>query len=383
MKRVNNIYQWIAIVAITLLLGGCVNRGSHSLEDYQIDLYTPHYASGFKILAAENASSSIIEIRDPWQGAKDVATRLFISRDGESAPSNFDGQTITERAARIVCMSSTQIAMLDAMNCAQCVVGVSGIDFISNEYVTSHRESIGDVGYDSNINYELIIALNPDIVLIYGMNGASAMEAKLRELDIPFAYIGEYLEESPLGKAEWMVAVAEIVGKREEGEAIFSKIPAQYNALKQSAKEVTSRPKVMINTPYGDSWVMAPQGSYMAQLIADAGGQYIYAESHNTTRSESIDIEQAYLMASNADLWINLGTINSLAELKSQLPKFADIPCMVQGEIYNSTKRRNPSGGNDYWESGVVNPDIVIRDLITIFHPELATDSLVYYKKLE
>ncbi len=232
------------------------------------------------------------------------------------------------------------------------------------------------------MNYELLLSLNPDLVLIYGMNGASPMEAKLSELNIPYAYIGEYLEESPLGKAEWMVAVAEMVGKREEGERLFSAIPQRYNALKESANEAATKPKVMINTPYGDSWVMAPNGSYVAQLIADAGGDYIYAANSKSTRSESIDIEEAYLMASQSDLWINLGTLCTLDELKRQIPKFADVPCVVRGEVYNANKRLNPSGGNDYWESGFVHPDIVLRDLITIFHPELATDSLVYYKKL-
>ncbi len=383
MKRADNIFKLVALVAITLLFGACVNGGTHSLEDYKIDLYTPRYATGFKILAAENSTSSVIEVSNPWQGAKGVTTHLFIAREGESAPSNFEGQIIKNDAERIVCMSSTQIAMLDAVDCAEHVVGVSGIDYISNEYVTSHKASIADVGYEGNLNYELLLSLNPDLVLIYGMNGASTMEAKLSELNIPFAYIGEYLEESPLGKAEWMVAIAEIVGRREEGESHFSAIPQRYNALKESVKERASKPKVMINTPYGDSWVMAPNGSYVAQLIADAGGDYIYAANSKSTRSESVDIEEAYLMASKSDLWINLGLLNSLADLRSQFPKFADVPCVVRGEVYNSNKKLTSSGGNDYWESGVVNPDIVLRDLITIFHPELATDSLMYYKKLE
>ncbi|MFR9584383.1 MAG: ABC transporter substrate-binding protein [Rikenellaceae bacterium] len=377
--------KYILLSVVTFLVIACTNNSSTSLEEYNIELYKPTYAEGFKILKADNKVSTIIEVKNPWQGAKNVATRLFIARDGESAPQGFDGQIISSDAGRIVCMSSTQIAMLDAVKCADRVVGVSGIDYISNEYITSHKTSISDVGYEGNINYELLLSLNADLVLIYGLNGASTMESKLSELDIPYAYIGEYLEESPLGKAEWMVAVGEIVGKREEAEKHFLAIPKRYNELKAIASKIdaSSKPKVMINTLYGDSWVMAPAGSYVAQLIADAGGDYIYSANNKTTRSESIDIEEAYLMASKADLWINLGMLNSLADLKSQFPKFADVPCVVRGEVYNSNKKLTPSGGNDYWESGVVNPDIVLRDLITIFHPELASDSLIYYKKLK
>lgn len=370
--------------AAALILGACASSTTTSLEDYNIELYRPTYAAGFTILGAEESQSTIIEVRNPWQGAKEVTTRLFIARDGESAPRNFQGQILKSDAERIVTMSSTQIAMLEMVDCASRVVGVSGIDFISNEYISSHREKIGDVGYDGNINYELLISLNPDLVMIYGLNGASTMESKLEELSIPYTYIGEYLEESPLGKAEWMVAVSEIVGRRETGESRFEAIPQRYNELRDRVGEidVASKPKVMINTPYGDSWVMAPRGSYVAQLIADAGGEYLYAERGSTTRSESIDIEEAYLMASQADMWLNLGLIASREELTRLFPKFADIPCVVRGELYNSTKKLNPSGGNDYWEAGVVNPDIVLRDLITIFHPELSQESLVYYKKL-
>lgn len=376
---------YILLAIVMSIITACTNGDTTSLEEYNIEIYKPTYAEGFKILKSENHESTIIEISNPWQGAKDVATRLFISRNEESAPSDFNGQIINGDAKRIVCMSSTQIAMLDIVGCADRVVGVSGIDYISNEYISTHKESIGDVGYDGNLNYELLLSLNPDLVLIYGLNGASTMESKLAELDIPYAYIGEYLEESPLGKAEWMVAVAEMVGKREEAEKHYSAIPQRYNELKALASKIDtdSKPKVMINTPYGDSWVMAPNGSYVAQLIADAGGNYIYADNNKSTRSESIDIEEAYLMASKSDLWINLGLLNSLADLKSQFPKFADVPCVINGEVYNSNKKLNPSGGNDYWESGVVNPDIVLRDLITIFHPELVSGELIYYKKLK
>ena len=140
-------------------------------------------------------------------------------------PNGYEGQVLRGEARRIVTMSSTQIAMLEAVDCQNRVVGVSGIDFISSENIQSRRESIGDLGYEGNVNYELLLSLEPDIVLLYGTMGANVMEAKLTELGIPFIYIGEYLEESPLGKAEWVVPVAEIVGKGKTGIEFFSEIP--------------------------------------------------------------------------------------------------------------------------------------------------------------
>ncbi len=376
-------------VFFALLFFGCTNSGADALADYSVEVYSPEYATGFSILRSKEAErkSTVIEVQNPWQGAKGVATHLFIARNGESAPEGFDGQIVREGVNRIVCMSSTQIAMLGAVGMERCVVGVSGIDFISNEYIVAQRGKMADVGYDGSIDYELILSTGADLVLIYGMSSASPMEGKLKELTIPYLYIGEYLEESPLGKAEWLVAVAEIVNRREEAERIFSQMSQRYNDMKQSAKEGLNRDvskrRVMINTPYGDAWVMAPNGSYMAQLIADAGGDYIYSSSAGSTKSQSIDVEEAYVMAAHADVWLNVGTISSLDELKRQLPKFADVPCVVRGEVYNSNKKVNKYGGDDYWESGVVNPDIVLRDLITIFNSDNVDESLVYYRKVK
>ena len=267
---------YILLSAILAAATACHPRSAASLGDFDISLYAPAYSSGFEIFGAEGMESTILKTYAPWQGAEGEETLLFIARNGEQAPADFPGQVLEGDARRIVCMSSTYIAMLDALGEPQRVVGVSGIDYISNPYVASHKEQIGDVGYDGNMNYERLLSLSPDIVLLFGVSGASAMEPKLRELGIPYAYMGEYLEQSPLGKAEWLVAVAEIAGMRERGEEVFREIPLRYDSLKTLAAKAERKPVVMLNTPYGDSWLMAPPSSYVARLIADAGGQYVY-----------------------------------------------------------------------------------------------------------
>jgi iron complex transport system substrate-binding protein len=272
--------------------------------------------------------------------------------------------------------------MLTAIGKSEYTVGVSGIDFISDEYVSNNRDKVRDVGYDNNIDYETLLALAPDIVLLYGVNAASAMEVKLQELGIPYIYIGEYVESSPLGKAEWVVAIAEIAGCREEGEKFFGEIPTRYNHLKELAASATSKPKVMLNTPYADSWFMPSVRSYAVQLIADAGAEYIYSQN-KSHQSTPISLEQALLLASAADVWINVGNIASLAQLKSENPRFATIPSVTSGRVYNNTKRTNNAGGSDFWESGALNADIVLNDMIKLLHHNAPTDSLHYYKRLE
>lgn len=130
---------------------------------------------------------------------------------------------------------------------------------------------------------------------------------------------------------------------------------------------------------------MASTESYVARLIADAGGDYIY-KKNTSNRSLPIDLEEAYMLTAQAGMWLNAGSAASLGELKSQFPKFANTRCVRNGAVYNCNKRLNAAGGNDYWESGVVRPDVVLHDLIAIMHPEALDENdreLHYYQRLE
>lgn len=369
------------ILASLLLLVSCVSNKKTSLEAFNQDIYTPEYASGFKILGADNVQSTLIQVFNPWQGAKDVKMSYFISRNGEQAPAGFTGPTIPAGAKQIVCMSSSYIAMLDALGQADRIVAVSGIDYVSNPYIIAHKDSIKDMGPE--MNYELLLGLKPDVVLLYGIGDAqTAVTDKLKELSIPYMYVGEYLEESPLGKAEWMVALSELTDSREKGIEIFSEIPKRYQTLKDLTASVEQRPTVMFNTPWNDSWIMPSTKSYMAQLVNDAGADYIYKE--NTSNSSApIGLETAYGLIQKADYWINVGMASTLDELKAVNPKFTDAKSVREKTAYNNNLRLTATGGNEYWESAVVRPDIVLRDLIHIFHPELVSDSLYYYRHLE
>ena len=366
-----------------ILFAACNGKKKASPGDFNRSLYVPEYAIGFDIKGADGYKSTIITVTNPWQGADSITMQLFIARDGEPVPEGFTGQVLEGDASRIVAMSSTHIAMLDAVGEAGRVVGVSGIDYISNPVIVAKRDSIGDVGYEGNINYELLLSLEPDLVLLYGINGASSMEGKLNELGIPFVYIGDYLEESPLGKAEWMVAISEIVGRRADGEKTFAGIHVRYNDLKRKVTDaVLDTPSVMLNTPYGDSWFMPSTESYVVRLVKDAGGYYLYDKNTGNT-SMPIDLEEAYRLTSEADMWLNVGMAKSLDELKTLCPKFTDTRCFRNGNVWNNNLRTSAVGGNDYYESAVVNPDILLRDLVKIFHSGLVEEDFVYYRQLK
>lgn len=373
-----------------LLLTGCNGSTGLSTADFTETAYRPRHAAGFEIRTRKNsgdpsAESRLIIVRNPWQGAKDIEQQLLVLRGGDRAPADFEGQAVKAPVRRVVCLSSTYVAMYEFLDETDRVVGVSGIDYISNPRIGKLRElgRVHDIGYDTNLNFELLASLAPDLVLLYGVTGESSiLTGKLRELSIPYIYIGDYIEESPLGKAEWAVVVGELCDKLDEAAGRFARLAERYEALKASfrADTAAARPRVMLNTPYRDTWFMPPVGNYMVRLIEDAGGEYIYPQN-TSGYSRSIDIEEAYLLATQADVWINTGMWSSLDDLKAQAPKFARVPAVNRRRVWNNNLHATPAGGSDFWESGVVHPDLILEDLHRLFHNE--EGGYHYYHRLQ
>ena len=384
MKR----FALLIAVLTGLLASGCGGSATRSAADFTVEIYTPEYASGFDIRGRDKDAATLVTVRNPWQGAGNVEQHLLILREGAKAPAGLDAQVVKAPVRHVVCMSSSHVAMFDALGEVRRISGVSGIDYISNTYVNEHRYcgEVRDVGYDTNLNFELLASMRPDLVLLYGVTGENTVvTGKLRELGIPYIYVGDYMEESPLGKAEWLMVAAELCNVRDKGAETFRGIAARYNALKTriAGAARSPRPKVMLNTPYRDTWFMPSSRSFMVRLIEDAGGEYVYTKNDSDT-SVAVDLEEAYLLASAADTWINVGPCNTLAELTAQNPKFADVPAVRNRQVFNNNRRQTPAGGSDFWESGVIRPDLVLHDLCAVFNPQAAdTAELYYYKRLE
>ncbi len=387
-RGVERICAMLFVALSALFLASCGASQGEGSKFYDKPLYEPHYASGFEILTHEGCSSSLLRVTRPWQGDEAECFELLILRNGEQAPAGFSGSVLEGDAERIVALSSSNVAMFDALGKASTIVGVSGLDYISSLAIRERGEQglTKDVGYDSNLNFELLLSLRPDVVLLYSVAGGnSTITAKLTQLGIPYLYIGDYAEESPLGKAEWLVAMGEICGQRTKAEEKFASCRERYESIAEQVaqSDIKNKPRVVLNTPYRDVWYLPHNDSYMVKLICDAGGDYFY-DGNSSQQTQPISIELAYKLVSESDIWLNTGAmVNSIADLKRSIPKFADMPPVVNGAVYNSTARTTAMGGSDFYESGVVRPDMVLADLVEIMHPEILDHELYYYQKLE
>jgi ABC-type Fe3+-hydroxamate transport system, periplasmic component len=371
---------WILIFGVFIFSCKHNKEQSKNNKEYEV-YYKPNFSERFVI--EKDGDDKRLIVLNPWQGSQNTKFTYTLTNS-----KNDDVHTVKIPVERVICLSSTHVAFINFVDEIDKIVGVSGVEYISNEYAQQRiaNKQIVDVGYENYLSYEVIASLSPDVVFAYGVDGElTKTEAKLNEMGIKLVYIGEYLEETPMAKAEWAVAISAFFGEEEKAIEKIKNIEEEYNQLKILAANVADKPKVLINAPFRDVWYIPGAKSATINLLKDAGGEYIFeSETQNSKETRPSNIEYVYTKAMNADVWINQNSETSLRQIQSIDARLAKLPVFKNKNVYNNINRLNPKGGNDFWESGVVNPHIILKDLIKIFHPELLPDhQFFYYKKIE
>lgn len=374
---------WPSIGSI-LLLTGCISQPSPEESQERDVLYT-HYATGFRVHPA--STYKIVKVINPWQQSRDVVFTYLLAAGREMVPDSLKNiPFIKIPVKKVIALSTTHVAMIDQMGNTGSIVGVSGGEYIYNPRIRERIRSgeVADVGYGQGLDFETIVRLQPDVIFLYGVEGnvMTTLE-KLDDLGIPAVFCGEYLESHPLGKAEWIRFFSLFFEKERESDRFFNRIDSAYNNMAALASRALPRPKVMSGLPWKDTWYMAGGKSFAARLIEDAGGDFLWSES-GSSEAVPMNLESVYLRAVNADIWINPGAATSVSDILLTDKRFGDLRVVREGNVYNNDARTGPEGGNDYWESGTVRPDLVLGDLIEVFHPGLLADHhFVYYRQLK
>lgn len=356
---------YLILIVVSFFICGCGGVGvrGNGASLAKDTLYNNKYSDRFEILGS--GDTVILKVKDPWQGA---SGKEFEYR-------------ITEPLERVVCMSSSHVGFLEALEQAQSrVVGVSGLKFITNTGLKAI-----DVGYDNNVNYEVLVGLKPDMIFVYEVSGEnSSTVQKMRQLGLNVMYVADYLESSPLGRAEWIVFFGALTGQMERAVELFLQVERSYLATRHSVdsllKTGVQPPKVMLNSPYRDVWYAPGDRSYMVQLITHAGAHYL-AKGEDSDVSRPMALEVVYNLMRQADIWLNPSSDSSLAQLNRHNPRFKNLEVVKQKMVYNNNLRSTENGGSDFWESGPVRPDIILKDMVKIFHPSIMIDHEFYYHR--
>ncbi len=375
-----------SLFLLMIVLSSCTLKKEKQEENVKLQNNSIiSYANRYS-LERKNGYSQVSVI-NPWQGASDITQKWYLVPRGLKPPEGVDSSAVIFTPIRkIVCMSTTHLAMISALDEDNSIAGVSGTGFLYENKLIRKVENglIREIGYEDNLNKEMVIRLSPDLVMVYGVGSESAgYIGKIKELGIKVLFNADYLETDPLGKAEWIKLFGALYCREAMADSIFKSIEEKYIQIKVFIKENTdNNPKVLLGLPFKDTWFISPGNSYISRMIEDAGGSYLWHETESSF-SMPLGIENVYLKALNADYWLNIGSVNTRNGITSVDPRLADLPCFKKGNIFNNNKRVNSKGGNDYWESGCLKPHVILRDIASILHPELFPDKdLFYYIKI-
>ncbi len=377
----------IAITILSIYIYSCTGRNHTQIQTEQ-EFQTETVLNAERFTLKKTDSCTIVTILNPWQGAEGIKQQFYLVKRGKKLTSVPDtSKIIYVPLKKIVCMSSTHLAMMIALGEEDAISGVSGAEFIYDTNLLQRVDKglIRDVGYESSMNSELIINMLPDLVMIYGVGSESAgYTGKISELGIKVMFNADYLETEPLGKAEWIKLFGALFCKEEMADSIYLSTVMQYSEVKNFiSRNADTRPVVLLGLPFRDTWYISPGNSYISRLIDDAGGNYLW-NSTESSLSMPYGIETVYLRSLEADYWLNIGTAASKQEISSIDSRLQAIPSFINGNLFNNNKRVTPGGGNDYWESGTLNPHIILKDIASILHPGLFENyELIYYRKIE
>lgn len=337
-----------------------------------------HHASSFEI--QDFGSYYTVEIKTPWPDS-DKGFKYLLVREGVEVPGseNFD-EVLQIPVKTIAVTSTTHIPSLEMLGVENALIGFPNPDFISSEKTRKRIKEgkIKDFGKNEDINTEILIELSPDVLVGFGMDGTNPSFPLIRKSGIPVLYNADWTETSPLGKAEWIKFFGVLFDKTEEAEEIFNDIVTQYNEAKALALQSKTKPTVISGAMYRDIWYVPQGNSWGARFIEDAHGDYLWKDSPGTG-SLALNLEQVIEKGLEAEFWIGPGQFTSFSELKDASASYSKFEAFQNKNIFTYNLRKGEKGGSVYFELAPNRPDLVLKDMIKILHPELLEDYEPYF----
>lgn len=356
----------------------------------EIDLAFYHptiikHAKGFEIKFLDSGLKELI-VWDPWNKGK-VFQKYYLKNRGEKLKGAVptDGIIVEVPIRSIAALSSTQIGILKFLGVEDRIVAVSLRDKIYDEELNqkSVKGEIQAVGHAETLNFEKIVELDPELVMVAGFMKISERETKLMQAGLPVAYNIEWMESSPLARAEWAKFIATFFNKEAEAEKHFKEIEQRYNKLKDLVENVESKPSILSGYNFKGTWYMPGGQSYLGQFLRDGKADYCWF-SDSTSGSIPLSFEVVFDKQQDADIWFGPGQCKVLKDMEGLDQRYALFDSYKNGQVYCYTKRMKDRGANDWFESGIMQPDVVFKDIIKILHPELLPDhELYFYQQLK
>lgn len=341
------------------------------------------YAKGLEIYEYEEYT--VMKVTHPWPEAKD-SYNYVLHKKGATIPDSLKNYTAIQIPLQsVVVTSTTHIPSLEMLGVENTLKGFPNTDYISSERT---RDLIGagkvkEAGVNENLNTEVIIDLAPDALVGFSISSSNKALSQLEKSGVKVIYNGDWTEQNPLGKAEWIKFFGALYDKSDAAQKLFTQIENDYNQAKAIAAKAVTKPTILGGALYQDQWYMPQGGSWAAKFLNDAQGNYLWKDARGTG-SLNLSFETVLDKAQDADYWIGPGQFTSLEEMVTANPHYAELKAFKNKEIYSFSTKKGKTGGVIYYELAPNRPDLVLKDLISILHPELLPGyKLHFFEKLK
>jgi iron complex transport system substrate-binding protein len=369
-----------AFILLLFVFIQCKNNNENTLKKASNNEIK--HAKGLSIITKDNYS--VVEVSSPWPNSKKKFLYILKKKNAVIPVEYKNVSQIQVPIKNIVLTSTTHIPSLEMLGEESKLVGFPNLNYISSEKVRNLIDAgkIKELGSNQSLNTEVLINLQPDIIMGYGLDNSNPTLDNLERNGLKVILNGDWNEQSPLGKVEWIKLFGVLFGKEKQANEIFKSIEKTYYETLKLVEKTKVKPTVFSGSLYEDKWYL-PQGqSWGAKFITNANGNYLWAKTKGTG-SLSLSFEKVYSIAKNADIWF-MDQYTSLEEIKNANPHYSQFKAFKAKNIYSFSKKKGKTGGVIYYELAPNRPDLVLKDLVKIFHPELLPNyQLYFFEKLK
>ncbi|WP_433813434.1 ABC transporter substrate-binding protein [Flavobacterium johnsoniae] len=365
-----HLFPKLIFISSFFILFGCKKNETSEVAKTDAAKNSIEYASGLSIVKYDDYS--VVTVSNPWPNAnKDF--KYVLKEKEAKVPDSLQAYTsIQVPLESVVVTSTTNIPFLEMLEVENKLVGFPHTDYISSEKTRAliDKGSVKNVGQNEKLNIEQLIELSPDLIVTFGVDNNNPMLDNLKKSGLNILIQGDWMEQSPLGKAEWIKLYGALFGKEEKAKELFDKIVQSYEQAKKLAAEKEVNSTVLYGSMYEDVWYVAKGNSWVAEFMKDAHANYLWADLKGTG-SEGLSFEKVLDKAKTASVWIASGSFKSLDELQKANPHYGEFDAFKNKNVYSFEGKLGATGGTVYYELAPSRPDLVLKDYIKIFHPDL------------
>lgn len=380
--KINRCMWWcsgnVLFLLLLLLCVGCKTK-DRSQSDKSGATVAMRYAEQIQIDSCDGYWS--VRVRNPWDTEKILHTYILVEQ-GRELPDNLPSGTLVRTPLRkSLIYSSVHCSLLVELDALDCIGGVCDLQYIYHPAVRTRcaEGRIVDAGNAMSPDLEKVIDLHPDAVLLSPFENSGGY-GRIEKLGIPIIECADYMETSPLGRAEWMRFFGLLFGRKQQADSLFAEVEKRYASLKSLVDTVSVRPTVLSELRNGSAWYTPGGHSTIGRLYADAGAAYVWADD---TRSGSVPLsfETVFDRGRNADFWLfkyNETVDKTLTSLRAEYAPYAGFRAFQTGRVFACNTGKVP-----FYEETPFRPDWLLKDLILVFHPEcLPGETARYFKQL-